>query len=120
MHEMRHGIGEKRSGEETSGVVIPGHCGSSFGWVIGFIRKVILPEKSDFAERRKAGNGGGCKWVWRALVWARRAKIDECDGARRKNRSRIGNGAVSGGAGHGDFLQGMAAGSGAADVDEQS
>jgi len=27
MHEMRHGIREKHSGEETSDVAIPVHCG---------------------------------------------------------------------------------------------
>jgi hypothetical protein len=31
MHEMRHGIREKHSGEETGNVVIPDHCGSPFG-----------------------------------------------------------------------------------------
>src|SRR6266404_1703292 len=47
------------------------------------------------------------------------SKIDERDGARRKSGSWIGNGTVSCGAGYGDFLQGLATGSGTADVDEQ-
>src|SRR5216684_8699224 len=47
-------------------------------------------------------------------------EIHECDGAWRKGGGGIVEGAVSRGAGDADFLQGMAAGSGVADVDEQS
>src|SRR6266852_1718506 len=64
--------------------------------------------------------GGGCKRGWRVLVCATESKIHEGDGTGRSGGGGIVEGAVSRGAGDGDFLQRMAAGSGAADVDEQS
>src|SRR6266849_4497906 len=65
----------------------------------------------------------GCKREWRALVWAAERKFDERDhtrnGAGNGGGGRTGERAVSGAAGDGDFLQGMAAGGGAADALEQ-
>src|SRR6266849_10634930 len=46
-------------------------------------------------------------------------EIHECDGAWRKGGGGIVEGAISRGARDADFLQGLAAGSGVADVDEQ-
>jgi len=43
MHEMRHDISEKHSGEKTTDVVIPVHCDFSFlVWAVGIIRKLIF------------------------------------------------------------------------------
>src|SRR5258708_9876300 len=56
-------------------------------------------------------------------MWFRSAaerEIHECNGAWESGGGGIEQRAVSGGAGDGDFLQGVAAGSGAPDVDEQS
>src|SRR5436305_1049712 len=53
--------------------------------------------------------GRGLRWRWR--------KSDEF--GEDHIRGWVESGAVSGGAGDGDFLQGLAAGSGAANVDEQ-
>src|SRR5260370_34142734 len=46
-------------------------------------------------------------------------RIHERDGTGREGGGRIVEGAISRGAGDADFLQGLAAGSGFADVDEQ-
>jgi hypothetical protein len=45
MHEMRHGISEKHSCEDTSDVIIPVHCGLSF-------RFGSLERNLDMADKR--------------------------------------------------------------------
>jgi hypothetical protein len=64
----------------------------------------------------------GCKRKMRELRWAAERKFDEWDCTRNGSGAFGGGGivarAVSGGAGDGDFLQRVAAGGGAADVDE--
>src|SRR5882762_6647989 len=50
-----------------------------------------------------------CKREWRALVWAAEREIHECDGTGQSSGDGIEQRAVSGGAGDGDFLQGVAA-----------
>src|ERR1700757_2566534 len=94
------------------------------GWLRAqerLLRSLTGLKPGHYKENRPApGVARGCKWGWRALVWALRGKICECDGIWGKGGVGIVEGTVSRGAGNGDFLQGVAAGSGAADVDEQS
>src|SRR2546425_1935322 len=65
----------------------------------------------------------GCKREWRGLVWAAEREIHEFDTVTERVRNGGGHGIVQGAgacaAGEADFLQGLAAGSGAAHADEQ-
>src|SRR2546427_13039715 len=60
-----------------------------------------------------------CKREWRALVWAAEREIHGRDSAGDGGGGGIVKGAISRAAGDADFLQGMAAGGGAADAAEQ-